>query len=87
MTCEYCNASSEDLKLVQLRARLEPHQDPQWQCPKWVCKSCRKYLGNLWRYARETQDQWLDRQIKACFPTPKTTQGALQSPRKGGERA
>lgn len=48
MVCGYCNTSEEKLKLCQLspNPRSKIHE---WQYPKWICKSCRKYLKNAFR--------------------------------------
>ncbi|MCK9369908.1 hypothetical protein M0R04_08390 [Candidatus Dojkabacteria bacterium] len=56
MACGYCNASNEDLKQCQLRAS----RYDKWQSPKWICKSCRKYLRGLFRYYpdSETLEKW-----------------------------
>jgi len=54
MSCEYCNASSEDLKLCQLHAHP---RDKQWQFPRWLCKSCREYFRGIFRYSPISQDE------------------------------
>ncbi len=57
MSCGYCNARDENLKLCQLRANK---RDP-WHHPKWICRSCRKYLRGLFRLSPISVEEYRDK--------------------------